>query len=140
MMMKKQITTNQDGATLLEFAIIIPVLFALIFGIIEFSLLLYNKHIITNAAREGARLGVIIRDPSIGRVSEDEIRTEVKKYARSHLITFGSNTLEDGDIKIIRGSLAFGNELTVKVYYYYNYLFFSNSPTKMRVTSRMRME
>jgi hypothetical protein len=38
---------------------ILPVLLLLIFGIIEFSVLLYNKAVLTNASREGARAGVV---------------------------------------------------------------------------------
>lgn len=137
MIMGKKITMDQDGAALLEFAIVMPLLFALIFGIIEFSLLLYNKQIITNAAREGARLGIIVKSP---RVSDSEIRTEIKKYAQNHLVTFGSDTLEDSDINIVRGSLAFGAELKITVKYLYQYLFFSHSTISIKTTSTMRME
>ena len=44
---------DQDGATVVEFALVLPLLVVFIFGIIEFSLLLYNKAMITNASREG---------------------------------------------------------------------------------------
>ena len=47
--------TNQDGVAAVEFAIILPFLVILIFGMIEFSLVLYNKAMITNASRVGAR-------------------------------------------------------------------------------------
>lgn len=137
MIMKKKITTDQEGAALLEFAIIMPLLFALIFGIIEFSLLLYNKQIITNATREGARLGIIVKSP---RVADSEIRTEIKKYAQSHLVTFGSDTLEDSDINIVREGMIFGDKLTITVNYIYQYLFFSNSTIPIKATSTMRME
>ena len=51
---------NQNGAALVEFAIVLPVLLMLIFEMIEFSLLLYDKAMITNASREGARAGSFI--------------------------------------------------------------------------------
>lgn len=137
MIMKKKITTDQEGAALLEFAIIMPLFFALIFGIIEFSLLLYNKQIMTNAAREGARLGIIVKSP---RVPVSEIRTEIKKYAQNHLVTFGSDTLQDEDINIVRDGSTFGDELRITVDYDYQYLFFSNSTIPIKATSTMRME
>ena len=56
---------NQKGAAIVEFAIILPLLLLLIFGMIEFSLLMYNKAMITNASREGARRGIVYRvDPT----------------------------------------------------------------------------
>jgi Flp pilus assembly protein TadG len=43
------------GSTLVEFAFLIPVLFALVFGIIDFGRMLYSYHFVSNAAREATR-------------------------------------------------------------------------------------
>ncbi len=40
---------------MVEFAIVAPLLFVLLFGIIEFGVMLYDQAVITNASREGAR-------------------------------------------------------------------------------------
>ena len=50
---------EQKGVAALEFAIILPVLLLLTCGIIEFSVALYDKAMITNASREGARAGIV---------------------------------------------------------------------------------
>ena len=50
---------EQRGGAAVEFAIVLPVLVLLIFGMIEFSTLLYDKGVITNASREGARAGIV---------------------------------------------------------------------------------
>jgi Flp pilus assembly protein TadG len=42
-----------------ELAIVSPLLFAMLFGIIEFGWLFTAQHTMVNAAREGARLGVL---------------------------------------------------------------------------------
>ena len=58
-------SSSQKGASAVEFALILPLLMLILFGIIEFSLLMYNKAMITNASREGARRGIVYRvDPS----------------------------------------------------------------------------
>ena len=44
---------------MVEFAIIAPLLFALIFGIIDFGRVFFLYNNLTNAAREGARLGSV---------------------------------------------------------------------------------
>ena len=126
-MKPKQSTHNQRGATALEFTLIAPLVFVLIFGMIEFSLLLYDKVMITNACREGARAGVIAR-PS--RLTNDDIQQVVVDYAQKHLITFGSDTLTKEDIDINppepRDGAMFGDDLTVTVIYHYNFLVFPN--------------
>jgi Flp pilus assembly protein TadG len=43
------------GGTLAEFAIILPLLVALIFGVIDFARALYTYHFISDAAREATR-------------------------------------------------------------------------------------
>jgi Flp pilus assembly protein TadG len=54
--------TNQKGAAAIEFAVILPLLLVIIFGIIEFSVYFFDKAVITNASREGARAGVVFAD------------------------------------------------------------------------------
>ena len=91
---------NEKGAAAVEFAIILPLLLLLVFGIVEFSLLMYNKAMITNASREGARRGIVYRvvynsetikmeyDP----LADGQIQDEVTSYLSNHLITFSTST------------------------------------------------
>jgi Flp pilus assembly protein TadG len=46
---------GQKGNTLTEFALILPFLFAGIFGVIEFGRALYTYHFVSGAAREASR-------------------------------------------------------------------------------------
>jgi Flp pilus assembly protein TadG len=50
---------SQRGAAVVEFAFVLPLLLVILFGIIEFSFLLYDKAMLTNASREGARVGIV---------------------------------------------------------------------------------
>lgn len=74
-MEKKQTTyaatdaKNQSGAATVEFALIVPILILLVFGIIQFGIAFNNQLAITHAAREGARLA------AVGAFSEDKVRT-----------------------------------------------------------------
>ena len=47
----------ERGATAVEFAIILPVLVLLVFGIVDFGHAWYMRHIMSDASREGARYG-----------------------------------------------------------------------------------
>lgn len=85
----------QKGQTLIEFAFIIVLLLVLILGIFEFSIIIYDKSMITRASREGARAGAVFRaDPNTFGYSpftESEIRTIVANYVQSSgMLTFGT--------------------------------------------------
>ena len=56
---------RDSGQSLVEFAIVLPILLALLVGIFEFGVAWNRKQVLTNAAREGARLAVLpsISDP-----------------------------------------------------------------------------
>jgi Flp pilus assembly pilin Flp len=95
---RKKITKGETGASAVEFAIILPVLVLLILGGMEFSLLLFNKAMITNASREGARLGVVFQYVDNGdqgespddyqHPSDAEIENRIREYLQQRLITF----------------------------------------------------
>ncbi|MBI3838037.1 MAG: pilus assembly protein [Planctomycetia bacterium] len=50
---------HRRGAAVVEFAVVAPVFFLLVFGMIEYGRLVMVQQILTNAAREGARVGVL---------------------------------------------------------------------------------
>lgn len=56
---------SESGASAVEFALLLPVLMMILFGIIEFGFALYQQAILTNASREGARLGIVQSVPAI---------------------------------------------------------------------------
>ena len=55
---------SEAGAELVEFALVLPVLLLVFGGIIDFGLLLQRQQVVTNAAREGARLAVLPATPT----------------------------------------------------------------------------
>jgi len=111
---------NQKGAALIEFALVLPLLLILVFGIIEFSLILYNQQVITNACREGARAGIVARET---RLNLTDITQVVNNYSQARLITFGSATSATTTIDNTGGT-SFGDDLRVRVTYSYEFLIF----------------
>jgi Flp pilus assembly protein TadG len=119
-----RLTRGQKGTSAVELAIILPLLLVLVFGIVEWSLYLFNRHIITNASREGARYGALFNYPN--RFSPDEIREKVRDYASAHLVTFGTADLEineDPDPPLVSCTNS-GDSLEVIVRYDYTFLLF----------------
>lgn len=61
-MIKRLVTwlrRNEAGQSMVEMALVLPILLILVGGIMDFGWLFYNKLALTNAAREGARYAVI---------------------------------------------------------------------------------
>jgi Flp pilus assembly protein TadG len=76
---------KERGAALIEFVLVLPLLLLLIFGIIEFSVMFYDKAVITNASREVARDFAIYRQTAVNKAYYNAIVTE---YAQKRLISF----------------------------------------------------
>ncbi len=130
---------GQKGTAAVEFAIVLPVLVLLIFGCIEFGLLLYNKQVITNASREGARAGIVSQSP---RATEEDIKGIVKTYCGDNLITFGDKATALG-VNAAAAGTSFGDDLTVLVQYRYDFLVLTNlgfAPVVLNSQTVMRME
>ena len=56
---RHRIIKNEKGASAVEFALILPILIMLVFGIVEFGIAFNNYITITHAAREGARIAAV---------------------------------------------------------------------------------
>jgi len=76
---------RDDGAAAVEFALIAPVLFMLIFGIIQFGLAWSQKEIFVQAAREGARFAAVACEKSTCDAGEvaDRVEEAAVGYALS---------------------------------------------------------
>jgi hypothetical protein len=75
---------REKGTASVEFALILPLLLLMLFLIIEFSIILYDKAVITNASREGARHGIVNwggPPPTVGQIT-----ATVDQYCASNLI------------------------------------------------------
>ncbi len=55
----RKVIKEKRGQALVELALVLPLLILLIIGMMEFGRVFHSYLLITNAAREGARLGVI---------------------------------------------------------------------------------
>ena len=128
-MMKKILNIRgQRGTAAVEFAIVLPVLVLLLFGTIEFGLLLFNKQVITNASREGARAGIVSKTPRLPFSTADPTKASITKivgdYCLGNLVTFGA--ANDPNVTVTSTGTTFGDDLTVTVSYNYGFLVLGN--------------
>lgn len=102
-----KILKNQKGQSLVEFSIILPLLLLVVMGIVEFGMMLNSYLTINNAAREGARYGIIGN-------SNAEIQSIITSTSPSLNSAYLTITITPAD-----GSRISGNTLTVKLTYNY---------------------
>lgn len=139
---------DEKGTETVEFAIVSMLLFLLLFGIIEFSIFLYNKAVITNASREGARAGIVARyDNSQTPAAWDpldtgEIEAIVNQYCLNHLISFGPGaspkTTVTGTTESVTGERTV--TVTYKYYFLLSKLFGLGPSLDLAAVTVMRME
>src|SRR5947208_56427 len=78
----------ESGAEFVEAALAFPLLLLLVLGIMDFGLMFQQYEVITNAAREGARIAVL------PNYTDADVTTRVNDYiAASFLSTGGSVTV-----------------------------------------------
>jgi len=104
----------QRGAAAVEFAIVLPFLLLVVFAIVELGIALYDKAVITNASREGARAGVVLKSP---KPTTTDVQTIVTNYTSSYLLTFGTKSTPS--VATTGAGGTFGQPLSVTVSYRY---------------------
>ena len=131
---------GSEGQALVEFALLLPLFLLLLFGMIDFGRAYSASVTLTNAAREGARFGVIQPTNTSGIISR--VHTTAGPYNDSNLLVTPSCS----------PSCSSGNDVIVLTNYQFSFItplaaignFFSGGalPTKLNLKSSadMRIE
>lgn len=59
-LIRKRNKDGEKGQALVEFALLVPIFLLLLFAVVDFGMGFYSWITVTNAAREGARLGAVL--------------------------------------------------------------------------------
>jgi Flp pilus assembly protein TadG len=98
---------QRRGAAAVEFAVVAPVFFLLVFGMIEYGRMVMVQQIVTNAAREGTRTAVL-----------DGATTSSTQTAAINAMAAGNITIAASNVTVSPNppSLAeYGDDVTVTV-------------------------
>jgi Flp pilus assembly protein TadG len=137
---------SEDGAQLVEFALVLPLLLLVMLGIAEFGFAFQRYEVVTNAAREGARLAVL---PGYG---DGDVQGRVAAYLSSGrvpaTVTNPKVVVEDVSIPVAGGRPPISaKRVTVTYTYTFQFLnavsalFGSNYTTvPLSAVSEMRIE
>ncbi|HEV3343508.1 MAG TPA: TadE family protein [Pirellulales bacterium] len=97
--------TNRRGAALVEFALVVPIFLACVVGSVEIGRAIMVQESLTNASREGVRVGILD-----GAMSSD-VTTAVNGYLSGVSISGASTTVTPAN----PGTQPEGTQVTVSV-------------------------
>lgn len=109
---------GEEGQDIVEFALVTPILFAILFGIIDFSWIFYNTSLVTNSAREGARFAVMHykeADSSkpAGGTAEDYLEGQVKANVEDALPGYLKNSSANLSVSVTKQHVTTDNDRLV---------------------------
>ena len=76
----RRLARSESGAELIEFGLTLPLLLLVLIGIIEFGLLFQQYEVVTNAAREGARIAVLPTYSATPAIRTANVTARVNQY------------------------------------------------------------
>jgi Flp pilus assembly protein TadG len=76
----KRFRRSESGAEMIEFALTLPLLLLLVLGMIEFGFLFREYEVVTNAAREGARIAILPTYSATPTAQQNNARARVNQY------------------------------------------------------------
>lgn len=120
---------NERGTALIETALTLPVLLLVSIGIFEFGRAYQTQQVLTNAAREGARVAILPGQPT------GVVQARVTAYATAGQIynpTSAVATVTQTQVSIGGGNTAPGSKVTVT----YPYSFMVLQPVARLVASK----
>lgn len=91
---------DETGAELIEFAMVFPILLLLVAGIADFGFLFQRYEVVTNAAREGARMATLpgYTDADVTQRVQSYLTASGLTATPTISVTWGQQTLTSGRV------------------------------------------
>ena len=134
---------SESGQALIELAFALPLLLVIVMGIFDFGLMFQRFEVVTNAAREGARVGVL------PNYSTADAQARAQQYLTSGGLTSSATITANVSPVSFGAPSKTVNQITVTVQYVHNYVFIgpilnlfggSLGTVTLQGTSTMRVE
>jgi Flp pilus assembly protein TadG len=110
--MNRRRIKDQKGQTMVEFALVAPILSLILFAILQFGAL-YNDYVtLTDATRVGARRAAVSRfEPSPSAATETATRNAAGGLTATKLTVSVSSTWKQGDPVVVEGTYPYSINL-----------------------------
>jgi Flp pilus assembly protein TadG len=104
---------NQQGQTMTEFALVLPVLALILFAVIQFGIVFNNYITLTDATRAGARKAAVSRqDPNRNSAVISAVRSSASDLTSTKLsVSPPSSTWQSGDDVTVTASYPYSISL-----------------------------
>ena len=89
----RRLRRSESGAEVIEFALTLPLLMLVVLGIIEFGFVFQQYEVVTNAAREGARIASLSTYGSTAAVRRQNAMARVNQYLVAGGLSSGAATI-----------------------------------------------
>jgi Flp pilus assembly protein TadG len=120
--MRTNLRKNERGAALLETAITIPIILLIAVSIFEFGRAYQTWQVLTNAAREGARIAILVDK------TDGDVETAVKNYITTGGLPLGATVVN------INRNVAMGPNTASQITVNYPFSFIVLNPVIRLVT------
>ncbi|MCP5381611.1 MAG: pilus assembly protein [Kordiimonadaceae bacterium] len=114
-----KLKNNDKGATAIEFAFAAPVLLLLLFGMFEFSRVLFTQGILNYSAEQGTRFAMVNFDhDNLDPDYIDTIKSDIEDVSRNNFILVSDENISNFDVDVITNA---DNTSTVNITIDYTY-------------------
>lgn len=128
---------QSPGQGMVEFALVAPLFFLMLFGVMEGGWLLFHNHQVSNASREGARFAVVN-----GAMSGTELTDEmILNHIQDRVSLFNWDSV-DVDLVLVDGDMEPESRIRVDVDYTHRTLvgfIFASGTINLSSSSQMRV-
>ncbi len=80
---------SESGAEIIEFGLTLPLMLLVVLGIIEFGFVFQQYQVVTNAAREGARIAILPNYANTVAAAQTNVTARVNQYLTSAGLIYG---------------------------------------------------
>ena len=111
-MSKRFLIKNEQGQTMVEFALVLPIILLILFGVIQFGIAFNHYLTVTDAVRAGARKAAVSRhDPNGQAAAVQAARKSATNLDQGKFTVSVSSTWEPGDPVTVTGSYPYSISL-----------------------------
>jgi Flp pilus assembly protein TadG len=97
---------REQGNVAVELALAMPLLLLIIAGVVDLGLLFWEKHVLTNATREGARAAIKALDTGTA-VTAEMTQSQIRQVVQDYLDNFGLKDLDGSDLDLNGGTFSY---------------------------------
>ena len=106
---------GEEGQDLVEFALVVPILCTILFGIIDYGWIFYNSAMVANSAREGARFAVMHYNEAdaskaVGGTAEQYLEGQIKTNVENELPGYLSNAYANLKVTVTKQHVGTDND------------------------------